>query len=68
MQKQAIAVGPGRPTASRERNARDLLLTAAAELFSQQGVAATTFAMIAQRAGLTPAMLHYYFKDREELL
>ena len=68
MQKQAIAVGPGRPTASRERNARDLLLTAAAELFSQQGVAATTFAMIAKRAGLTPAMLHYYFKDREELL
>ena len=24
--------------------------------------------MIARRAGLTPAMLHYYFKDREELL
>jgi AcrR family transcriptional regulator len=24
--------------------------------------------MIAQRAGLTPAMLHYYFKDRNQLL
>jgi TetR/AcrR family transcriptional regulator len=31
-------------------------------------VAATTFAMIAHRAGLTPAMLHYYFEDREQLL
>ena len=68
MGRRAITIGPGRPPASQERNARDLLLTAAAELFSQQGVAATTFAMIAKRAGLTPAMLHYYFKDREELL
>jgi AcrR family transcriptional regulator len=31
-------------------------------------VAATTFAMIAERAELTPAMLHYYFKDRDQLL
>ncbi len=50
------------------RDARELLLTAATELFAVQGVAATTFSMIAQRAGLTPAMLHYYFKDRDELL
>jgi TetR/AcrR family transcriptional regulator len=59
---------PGRPPGSLDRDARDLLLTAAAELFAAQGVAATTFATIAQRAGLTPAMLHYYFKDREQLL
>ena len=31
-------------------------------------MAATTFAAIAKRAGLTPAMMHYYFKDREHLL
>lgn len=68
MREQATIAGPGRPAASQERNARDLLLTAAAELFSEQGVAATTFAMIAKRARLTPAMLHYYFKDRDELL
>ena len=68
MGEQATIAGPGRPAASQGRNARDLLLTAAAELFSEQGVAATTFAMIAKRAGLTPAMLHYYFKDRDELL
>lgn len=59
---------PGRPPASLARDARELLLNAATELFSEQGVAATTFAMIAKRAGLTPAMLHYYFKDRDELL
>lgn len=59
---------PGRPTASSERDARELLLSAATELFASQGVAATSFAMIAKRAGLTPAMLHYYFKDRDQLL
>ena len=60
--------GPGRPAASVGRDARELLLNAATELFAMHGVAATTFAMIAQHAGLTPAMLHYYFKDRDELL
>ncbi len=59
---------PGRPAANLERDARELLLTAATDLFAQHGIAATTFAMIANRAGLTPAMLHYYFKNREQLL
>ncbi len=59
---------PGRPAASLDRDARDLLLAAATDLFAQHGVAATTFAMIAERAGLTPAMLHYYFTNREQLL
>ena len=59
---------PGRPVASAEGDARDHLLTAATELFARQGVAATPFAAIAKRAGLTPAMMHYYFNDREHLL
>ena len=59
---------PGRPAANLERDARELLLAAATDLFAQHGIAATTFAMIANRAGLTPAMLHYYFKNREQLL
>jgi TetR/AcrR family transcriptional regulator len=59
---------PGRPAANLERDARDLLLAAATELFAEHGVAATTFAMIAKRAGLTPAMLHYYFTNRDRLL
>jgi AcrR family transcriptional regulator len=57
---------PGRPFAGRDT--RELLLSAATELFAIHGVAATTFAMIAKRAGLTPAMLHYYFKERDQLI
>ena len=49
-------------------DSREQLLSAAVELFAEQGVAATTFAMIADRAALTPAMLHYYFEDRGHLL
>ena len=59
---------PGRPARSLDRDARDLLLVAATHLFAEHGVAATTFAMIANRASLTPAMVHYYFTDREQLL
>src|SRR5215469_4848698 len=69
MRTSTTSIGtPGRPAASVERDARELLLNAATELFARHGVAATTFAMIAKHAGLTPAMLHYYFKDRDELL
>ena len=59
---------PGRPATDPLHDARNLLLAAATSLFAKQGVAATTFANIAQEAGLTPAMVHYYFKDREQLL
>ena len=59
---------PGRPVASPNRDTRAMLLSAATELFGERGVAATTFANIAERAGLTPAMLHYHFKDRDQLL
>jgi AcrR family transcriptional regulator len=58
---------PGRPPAGAGRVARELLLNSATELFATDGVAATTFAMIAKRAGFTPAMVHYYFKDRNQL-
>ncbi|HEY1804379.1 MAG TPA: TetR/AcrR family transcriptional regulator [Terracidiphilus sp.] len=59
---------PGRPTTHSGLYAREKLIEAATELFAKQGVAATTFAVIAERARLTPAMLHYYFKDRDQLL
>lgn len=59
---------PGRPVASGGSDTRELLLHAAVELFAEHGIAGTTFSMIAKRAGLTPAMMHYYFKGRDELL
>jgi hypothetical protein len=49
----------GRPAAILDRDAREHLLSAATELFAVQGIEATTFAMIAKRASLTPAMRHY---------
>lgn len=58
---------PGRP-----RNAagdqRGRLLDAAAKLFAQRGIAATPLAAVARSARVTPAMLHYYFGAREQLL
>src|SRR5271169_5090613 len=59
---------PGRPFANPDRDARELPITAATGLISEQGVAATSFSTIAKQAGLTPAMVHYYFRDREQLL
>jgi AcrR family transcriptional regulator len=47
---------------------RGQLLDLATELFAARGVAATTIAHIAQRAGVTPAMVHYYFKSRDQLI
>ena len=66
--RRKSARGPGRPTSTSGLYAREKLLEAATELFAKRGVAATTFAMIAEQADLTPAMLHYYFRDREQLL
>jgi TetR/AcrR family transcriptional regulator len=59
---------PGRPARNQDLAARDRLIDAAASLFAEHGVAASTFALIAQRAGLTPAMMHYYFASRDHLL
>jgi AcrR family transcriptional regulator len=47
---------------------RGQLLDLATELFAARGVAATTIAHIAQRAGVTPAMVHYYFKSRDQFV
>jgi TetR/AcrR family transcriptional regulator len=58
----------GRPLADPDRDTRVLLLNAATELFAEHGVAATSFSTIARRAGLTPAMVHYHFDDREQLI
>ena len=59
---------PGRPFSDPDRDSRVQLLSAATDLFAQQGVAATSFSAIARRAGLTPAMVHYHFRNRDQLL
>ena len=58
----------GRPALAPQIGTREALLDAAVTLFAEQGVAATTSAGIAGRAGVTPAMVHYHFRSRERLL
>jgi AcrR family transcriptional regulator len=61
--------GPGRPAGGPSGpEQRDRLLDTALELFARQGIVDTTLAAIAREAGVTPAMVHYYFKTREHLL
>jgi TetR/AcrR family transcriptional regulator len=58
---------PGRP----ERNAPDQrarLLDAALQTFVSDGIAASTLRAVALRAGATPALVHYYFGDKEQLI
>jgi AcrR family transcriptional regulator len=43
------------------------ILTAAEELFAARGFAGTSIRHIAQKAGVTGAMLHYYFGNKETL-
>ncbi|NOV23227.1 TetR/AcrR family transcriptional regulator [Cupriavidus necator] len=58
---------PGRPAAG-QPGQRERILDAATDLFSRQGVAGTPVKAIATLAGVTPALVHYYFGDRELLL
>jgi len=59
---------PGRPAAAGNVDQRERILDAAIELFSARGIAATTLRAIATEAGVTPALLHYYFKSKETLV
>lgn len=58
----------GRPKAQAGENKRERILESALYLFAKQGVGETTVAQIAERSGVTSAMVHYYFKNWEGLL
>lgn len=58
----------GRPKAQAGENKRERILDNALYLFAKQGVSETTVAQIAERSGVTSAMVHYYFKNWEGLL
>jgi len=58
---------PGRPPAD-QANLRERLLDAAVECFATMSIAATSLRSIAVAAGVTPAMVHYYFGSKERLL
>lgn len=64
----AMAKTRGRRRAVPDHDGRERLLDCAIQLFAEQGIATTTMAQIAAAAGVTSAMVHYYFKNRETLL
>ena len=51
-----------------EPGARERLVVAAVDLFTEQGYDATTVAQIAERAGLTKSTFFRHFPDKRELL
>ncbi len=57
---------PGRPAAGSELRAE--LLDAAIACFTRSGIAATPLRAVATTAGVTPALVHYYFGDKASLV
>ena len=58
----------GHTQTAADKDTREQLLDAATALFAEQGISSTTVAQIAAHVGVTPAMIHYYFKTRDQLL
>src|SRR3954471_22688715 len=56
------------PMARWRPGARERLVVAAVDLFSEQGDDATTVAQIAERAGVTKSTFFRYFPDKRDLL
>jgi AcrR family transcriptional regulator len=58
---------PGRPSGDAP-DLRAHLLDAAIACFTREGIAATSLRAIASEAAVTPALLHYYFGDKSQLV
>lgn len=58
----------GRPPGQGSTRVRENILDAAEDLFARQGFAATSLREVAEVVGANPAMVHYYFGNKEALL
>jgi len=58
----------GRPPKEDAADIRQQIMESAIDLFASQGYAATSIRAIADRVGVNPAMIHYYFGSKEKLL
>jgi TetR/AcrR family transcriptional regulator len=58
---------PGRPRAD-DINQRERLLDAALACFAADGIAATSLRAVASKAGVTPALVNYYFGSKKHLV
>lgn len=63
--KRAARTGPGRPEG--ESNLRENILDAAERTFAQLGYAGTTLRLVADAAGVTQALVSYYFGSKHGL-
>jgi AcrR family transcriptional regulator len=59
---------PGRPAAAQRGKAREALLSAAHELMAEKGYPRVTLREVANRAGVQPALVNYYFGGKDGLL
>lgn len=58
----------GRPAETDQQNLKKQILDTAEELFSDSGYAATSIRRIADKSGVNPALVHYYFGHKKLLL
>ncbi len=60
--------GPGRPAGTQSGEARAALLRSTRQLMAEKGLPRVTLREVAERAGVKPALVHYYFGDKANLL
>ncbi len=58
----------GRPVDTDQQDLKTQILDAAEELFADNGYAATSIRRIADKVGVNPALVHYYFGNKKSLL
>lgn len=66
--KTSVERPRGRPADTRSGKFQTSLLNSAESLFSEHGYAATSVRSVADRAGVNPALVHYYFGTKHDLL
>jgi len=68
-QNTATAERPrGRPVNTSQQDLKTQILDTAEILFAEQGYSATSIRRLADEAGVNPALIHYYFGNKKELL
>ncbi len=60
--------GPGRPAGGQAGEGQEALLRAARELLAEKGLPGVTVREVAERAGVQPALVNYYFGGKQGLL
>src|SRR5687768_626397 len=65
--KRGVGMASARRIGAPDAKNRGVLIDAAEQLTLEEGYAAVTSRRVAERAGLKPQLVHYYFRTMEEL-